>query len=657
MSATEYTAKEIKVLKGLEAVRKRPAMYIGSTGESGIYQIASEVVDNSIDEVFAGNCHNIDVVIRADGGLSVDDDGSGIPVDMHPTEKRSGVEVVMTTLHAGAKFGGGVYKVSGGLHGVGVSCTNALSETLEVEVRRNGAVWFQRYHRGVPEKPLASIRKAKGTGTKTTFWPDPQIFSVTTFNYERLARRLRELSFLAGGVKIALRDERPGQEKEEVFHHKGGIEEYVAYVNENNTTIHKPIYFTATREDTEIAVAIQYTDRYDDEVFSYVNAINTTEGGTHVTGFRQALTKVVNDYAFKAGILKEDRKGDRRFDGSEVMEGIRAVLSLKLVNPQFEGQTKTKLGNSEVQGQVYSVIYEQLQTYFDENPRIGKIVVSKAQMAARARDAAKRAAETVRKSALEGAGLPGKLADCSSRNPEECELFLVEGDSAGGNAKQARDARFQAILPLRGVIINVEKNRLDRVLDNAEVRAMVTALGTGIDVDKSAATGGNGNGEGEESSNSKFDLARLRYGKIIIMADADVDGSHIRTLILAFFFRYLQPLITEGHLYIARPPLYRIKAGGDTYYAQDDDELKNLQERLGRRKANTYRFKGLSEMQSEDLADTTMDPAHRVLMQVMMDDAVEADRVVVLAYGPKVEPRREWIAQHAKETKDLDLWA
>jgi len=653
MPASQYMAKEIKVLKGLEAVRKRPAMYVGSTGESGIHQIAFEVVDNSIDEVFAGNCRSIEMVIRGDGGVSVSDDGSGIPVDQHPTEKRSGVEVVMTTLHAGAKFGGGVYKVSGGLHGVGVSCTNALSETLEVEVKRNGARYRQRYHRGVPEKALEKVGSAKGTGTKVTFWPDPQIFSVTTYSYERLARRLRELSFLAGGVRITLHDERKGQEREELFHHRGGIVEYVAYVNENNTALHKPIYFATTREDTEIAVAIQYTDRYDDEVFSYVNAINTTEGGTHVTGFRQALTKVVNDYAYKSGLLKEDRKGDRRFDGSEVMEGIRAVLSLKLVNPQFEGQTKTKLGNSEIQGLVYSVVYEGLQTYFDENPRIGRIIVGKAQTAARARDAAKRAAETVRKSALEGAGMPGRLADCSSRNPEECELFLVEGNSAGGNAKQARDARFQAILPLRGVIINVEKNRLDRVLDNAEIRAMITALGTGIDVDKS----GNGNGDEADGGNSKFDISRLRYGKVIVMADADVDGSHIRTLILAFFFRYLQPLITEGRLYIARPPLYRIKAGGDTYYAQDDDELRGLQDRLGRRKANTYRFKGLSEMQSEDLADTTMDPAHRQLLQVMMDDAVEADRVISLAYGPKVEPRREWIAQHAKETKDLDLWA
>jgi DNA gyrase subunit B len=655
MAQARYTAEEIKVLKGLEAVRRRPAMYIGSTGEGGLHHIAFEVIDNSIDEVFAGNCENIEVVIRADGAVSVADDGSGIPVDMHPTEKRPGLEVVMTTLHAGAKFGGGVYKVSGGLHGVGVSCTNALSERLEVEVRRDGRMHSQSYARGVPEAKLKKGAKCKGTGTKTTFWPDPEIFSVTTFSYERLARRLRELSFLAGGVKIKLRDERPDKEKEEVFYHKGGIAEYVKYVNENNTTLHKPIYFAATREDTEIEVAIQYTDRYDDEVFAYVNAINTTEGGTHVTGFRQALTKAINDYAFKSGMLKEDRKSDRRFEGGEVAEGIRAVLNIKLVNPQFEGQTKTKLGNSEVQGHVYSVVYEKLQQYFDETPRVGRAIVNKAITAARARDAAKRAAETVRKSVLDGAGMPGKLWDCSSRTPSECELFLVEGDSAGGNAKQARDARFQAILPLRGVIINVEKNRIDRVLDNAEIRAMVTALGTGIAMDTNGENGGpEGNGG---NGNAQFDIEKLRYDKIIIMADADVDGSHIRTLILAFFFRYLQPLISNGNLYIARPPLYRIKAGGDTYYAQDDAELEKLRDKLGKRKANTYRFKGLSEMQADDLADTTMDPANRVLMRVTMEDAVEADRVISLAYGPKVEPRRDWIAQHAKETKDLDLWA
>jgi DNA gyrase subunit B len=559
----------------------------------------------------------------------------------------------MTTLHAGAKFGSGVYKVSGGLHGVGVSCTNALSRRLEVEVCRDGVRWKQAYEKGVPVTDVGKVGKAKGTGTKVTFWPDPEIFSVTAYNYERLARRLRELSFLAGGVRITLRDERPGKEKDELFYHKGGIAEYVLYVNETNTTLHRPIYFSAERDETEIECAIQYTDRYDDEVFSYVNAINTTEGGTHVTGFRAALTKVINDYAFKSGILKEDRKSDRRFEGAEVMEGIRAVLSAKLLHPQFEGQTKTKLGNSEIQGLVYSLVYEQLQQYFDENPKVGRAIVGKAQMAARARDAARRAAETVRKSALDGAGLPGKLADCSSRDPGESELFLVEGDSAGGNAKQARDARFQAILPLRGVIINVEKNRVDRVLDNNEVRAMITALGTGIDM---GTNGDNGDGE-EESTKAQFDIGKLRYSKVIIMADADVDGSHIRTLILAFFFRYLQPLILSGHLYIARPPLYRIKAAGDTYYAQDDDELRGLLERLGKRKANVYRFKGLSEMQADDLAETTMDPKHRVLMQVMMDDAVEADRVISLAYGPKVEPRREWIAQHAKETKDLDLWA
>ena len=648
MAQPIYGAEQIKVLKGLEAVRRRPAMYIGSTSESGLHHIAFEVIDNSIDEYFAGNCNNIELVIQADGSCAVTDDGSGIPV-----------EVVMTTLHAGAKFDSGVYKVSGGLHGVGVSCTNALSEKCIVEVSREGHVHSMSYTRGKPDGELEKGKKTNKTGTKVIFYPDAEIFNTVEFIYERLARRLRELSFLAGGVKITIRDEREGKEQEEVFYHKGGILEYVQYVNEAHETIHKPVYFTATREDTEVEVAIQYTSRYDDEVFSYVNAINTTEGGTHVTGFRSALTKVINDYAFKSGLLKEERKADRRFEGSEVMEGIRAILSTKVLNPQFEGQTKTKLGNSEVQGIVYSVTYEQLQQYFDENPRIARAIVNKAIMAARARDAAKRAAETVRKSALESAGMPGKLWDCSSRDRSESELFLVEGDSAGGNAKQARDARFQAILPLRGVIINVEKNRLDRILDNNEIRAMITAFGTGIDLSKSEngevdeegeSVSGNGNG-------SHFDLEKLRYDKIIIMADADVDGSHIRTLIIAFLFRYMQPLITNGHVYVARPPLYRIKAGGDTYYAQDDQELEGLQEKIGKRKANVYRFKGLSEMQSEDLADTTMDPENRVLLQVTMDDVVEADRVISLAYGPKVEPRRNWIAQHAKETKDLDLWA
>jgi len=654
MPKPKYGAEQIKVLKGLEAVRRRPAMYIGSTSESGLHHIAFEVIDNSIDEYFAGNCGNIELVIQADGSCAVTDDGSGIPVDMHPTEKRSALEVVMTTLHAGAKFDSGVYKGSGGLHGVGVSCTNALSVKCIVEVRREGYVHTQSYTRGIPDGPVTQGAKAKKTGNKTIFYPDPEIFTTTTFSYERLSRRLRELSFLAGGVKITVRDEREGQEKEDVFHHKGGIREYVEYITEAHQTLHKPVYFQASREGTEVEVAIQYTDRYDDEVFSYVNAISTTEGGTHVTGFRSALTKVINDYAFKSGLLKEERKSDRRFEGSEVMEGIRAVLNTKVLQPQFEGQTKTKLGNSEVQGIVYSVTYEQLQQYFDENPRVGRTIVNKAIMAARARDAARRAADTVRKSALESAGMPGKLWDCSSRNREESELFVVEGDSAGGNAKQARDARFQAILPLRGVIINVEKNRIDRVLDNNEIRAMITALGTGIDIN---GNGENGEDEGDSNSKSQFDITKLRYGKIILMADADVDGSHIRTLILAFLFRYMQPLIINGHVYIARPPLYRIKAGGDTYYAQDEGELDDLQARIGRRKAIVYRFKGLSEMQSEDLADTTMDPENRILMQVTMEDTVEADRVISLAYGPKVEPRRDWIAQHAKETKDLDLWA
>ena len=651
MPGSSYTAKDIKVLKGLEAVRKRPAMYIGSTSEPGLHQIAYEVIDNSVDEVFAGHCQQIDVTIHADGTLSVRDDGRGCPVDMHPTEKRSALEVVHTTLHAGGKFGGGGYKVSGGLHGVGVSCTNALSEWLEVEVRRDGQVHFQRYQRGVPAAPVKVTGKAKTRGNYTRFLPDAEIFTTLEWSYDRLAKRLRELSFLAGGVKIRLRDERPGREHDETFHHKGGIAEYVAYINENNETLHKPILLRQEREDTSVEVAIQYADRYDDEVYSYVNAIHTSEGGTHVTGFRQALTKVVNEYAFRSGLLKEDRKSDRRLDGSEVAEGLRAVISVKLLNPQFEGQTKSKLGNSEVQGLVYSIVYEELQEYFEQTPRVARAIVEKGIMAARARDAARRAAETVRKSALDGAGLPGRLADCASRDPGECELFIVEGNSAGGNAKQARDARFQAVLPLRGVIINVEKNRIDRVLDNLEIRALIAALGTGF----VPPTNGDNGEEGEVES--RFDLSKLRYDRIIIMADADVDGSHIRTLVLSFFFRYMQPLIRAGHVYAARPPLYRVKVGGDTYYAQNDDGLDSLRDRLGKRRMEVYRFKGLSEMQANDLADTTMDPAHRTLAQVTLDNAYEADRMVGICYGPKVEPRREWIAQRAKQIKDLDLWA
>jgi DNA gyrase subunit B len=554
----------------------------------------------------------------------------------------------MTTLHAGGKFGGTSYKVSGGLHGVGVSCTNALSLWLEAEVCRDGYKWLQRYERGVPTDKVRQIGPAKRTQTRIRFMPDPEIFDTVEWDYDAIARRLRELSFLAGGVRIILRDERPGKEREEVFHQKGGIRAYVEHLNEGSQTLHKPIYFCDDRDGLEVEIAIQYNDGIHETILSYANAIHTSEGGTHLLGFNRAVTSAINNYAFSSGMRKEKQ---RRFTGDEVREGMTAVISVKLLAPQFEGQTKTKLGNSEVEGLVYSIVYEGLSVFLAENPNIAKRIVSKAETAARANDAARKASEATRKSALSGANLPGKLADCSSRNPEECELFLVEGDSAGGNAKQARDSRFQAILPLRGVVINVEKNRVDRVLSNEEIRAMITALGTGISLETDGDT------NGEQESSSKFDLSKLRYHRIIVMADADVDGSHIRTLILTFFFRYMQPLIRAGHLYIAQPPLYRIKAGPNTFYALDDKELARIQSQLGSRRITVYRFKGLSEMDPDDLADTTMDPQRRVLRQVTLEEAEEASKVIATLMGDNVEQRREFLIAHAKSLHDLDLWA
>ncbi len=627
-----YNAEQIQILEGLEAVRCRPSMYIGSTGSRGLHHLVYEAVDNSIDEAMAGYCDHIRVIIRKDGSVTVEDNGRGIPVDIHAKEKLSALEIVMTRLHAGGKFGGGGYKVSGGLHGVGISVVNALSEWMKVEVCRDGKLYFQSYKRGKPEEPVKVIGQAESSGTRITFLPDADIFENREFNAEILAARLRELAFLNGGVKIDLIDERVG--KEATFLYEGGIVSFVQHLNKTKEPIHDDvIYIKKEVDDTLIEAAIQYNDSYMENVFSFANNINTHEGGTHLSGFRAALTRTLNDYARKYNLLKENEPS---LTGEDVREGLTAVLSVKLPFPQFEGQTKTKLGNSEMRGLVESVINEGLGDFLEENPTPSRKIIEKCIMASRAREAARKARElTRRKSALEISSLPGTLADCTIKEPELAELFLVEGDSAGGSAKQGRERKYQAILPLRGKILNVEKARLDKILNNDVIRMMVTALGCGI---------------GEE-----FDLAKLRYHKVIIMTDADVDGAHIRTLLLTFFYRYMRPLIERGYIYIAMPPLFLVKKGKFEKYCFSEQELEATLEEIGRQGVTVQRYKGLGEMNAEQLWETTMNPETRSILQVTIEDAVEADALFSILMGDKVEPRRDFIQTHAREVVNLDI--
>jgi DNA gyrase subunit B len=630
----KYDAKKIIVLKGLEGVRKRPAMYIGDTSIRGLHHIAYEVIDNSVDESLAGFCTKIDVTIHKDGSISVLDNGRGIPVDIHPVQKRPALEVVMTTLHAGGKFDKESYKVSGGLHGVGVSVTNALSKWCRVRVFRDGQIYQQEYEIGNPLYDMKIEGKVREkVGTEVTFLPDPDIFRKNTFDFDILSQRLMELSFLNKGLRIVLKDERDDQEK--TFHAKGGLREFVEYLDSNRTAINKkPIIIENNRENVEIDVAFQYNDSYQENLFSFVNNIPTTEGGTHLIGFKTALTRTLNNYAQKNNLIKSD---GLVLTGDDVREGLTAVISVKVQEPQFEGQTKTKLGNSEVRGIVESAVGEALADFLEQNPSEGKKVIQKGVAAAQSREAARKARElTRRKSALESDTLPGKLADCSIKDPEHCELYLVEGDSAGGSAKQGRDRQFQAILPLRGKILNVEKASLEKILNNEEIRTIVSALGTGIG--------------GEE-----FDVSKLRYGKVIIMTDADVDGSHIRTLLLTFFFRYMRELIESGNIYIAQPPLFRIKNGEKEFYAFDEDDLEELRKRLGKDGTNIQRYKGLGEMNPDQLWKTTMDPENRTVLQVTVDDAIEADHIFSVLMGEKVEPRREFIEKNAHYVRNLDV--
>jgi len=636
--AAAYAAKDIQVLEGLEAVRRRPGMYVGGTDVKALHHLVFEVVDNSVDEALAGSCDRIQVTLHKDGSVTVVDNGRGIPVDIHPEKKKPALEIVMTMLHAGGKFGGGSYKVSGGLHGVGVSAVNALSRWCEVEVRRDGKVYSQRYERGVPAGPMKVVGKAKAgeTGTTVTFRYDEEIFKgELDYKFDTLATRFREMAFVTRGVTISLTDERDGQETS--FYFEGGIVSFVKYLNRNREVVHPVVAVNREVDGIGVEVAVQYTDVYNESVYSFANTINTVDGGTHLTGLRAALTRTINDYARKAGLLKES---DPNFSGDDTREGLTAIVSIKHPDPQFESQTKVKLMNAEVQTLVQQVVAEGFGTFLEENPREARAIVEKCLTSARARDAAKKARDLViRKSALESLTLPGKLADCSERDPGMAELYIVEGDSAGGSAKQGRDRHFQAILPLRGKIMNTERARLDKILGSNEIKSLVSALGTGI-------------GEG-------FDVSGLRYGRVIIMTDADVDGSHIRTLLLTFFFRYMAALVEEGHLFIAQPPLYRIESkgrGASVRYTYSDQERDRVVKELGGpEKVSMQRYKGLGEMNPQQLWETTMDPTHRTLLLVTVEDAAEADRTFDMLMGSAVPPRRRFIQTHARDVRNLDI--
>jgi len=628
-----YDASQITVLKGLEAVQRRPAMYIGDVSIRGLHHLVYEVVDNSIDEALAGFCTKIDVIINNDNSVTVIDNGRGIPVDMHPTQNKSALEVVMTMLHAGGKFDKKSYKVSGGLHGVGVSVVNALSEWCEVEVYRDGNIYFQKYKRGAPLEDVKKTGTTKKHGIKTIFKADNEIFKKINYNYDILCERLRELAFLNKNLLITIKDKR--SDRLDTFQYKGGLIAFVQYLDQNRDTIQKdPIYIEGEKDNVPVEIAFQYNDGYTENIFSYVNNIHTIEGGSHLIGFKSALTRTLNSYASKNNLLKN---ADFTLSGEDVREGMTAIISIKHVEPQFEGQTKTKLGNSEVKGIVETIIGDSLSLFLEQNPTQAKKVIEKCVTAARSREAARKAREiTRRKGVLNGGSLPGKLADCSLKTTEDTELYLVEGDSAGGSAKQGRDRRFQAILPLKGKILNVEKARLDKILSNEEIRTIVTAIGAGIGSDD-------------------FDVDKIRYGKIIIMTDADVDGAHIRTLLLTFFFRYMKELVEKGYIYIAQPPLYRISRGKQEFYAYDDEERDSIFNRVGKNGINIQRYKGLGEMNPGQLWKTTMDPENRTVLQVTIEEAFEADLVFSTLMGDKVEPRRKFIEEHAKYVKNLDV--